>query len=85
MKLTAERGANVETWIYVVDDKKEQSLLGDADARALGIVTLDLKGSPPRKSDIEVINKIEYEKLNNGNFLLMSLEKLFLEVKHKRK
>ena len=63
VKLTAERGANVETWIYVVDDKKEQSLLGEADARALGIVTLDLKGSPPNKCNTEVINKIEYEKL----------------------
>ena len=64
VKLTAERGAATETWIYVVDDKKEQSLLGEADAIALGIVTLDLKGSPPHKSDAEVINKIEYGQLS---------------------
>ena len=28
----AERGAKIETWIYVVDDSIEQSLLGESDA-----------------------------------------------------
>ena len=29
VKLTAERGATIDTWAYVVDDKREQSLLGE--------------------------------------------------------
>jgi hypothetical protein len=27
VKLTAERGASIDTWVYVVDDKRETSLL----------------------------------------------------------
>ena len=57
VKLTAERGASIETWIYVVDDKRETSLLGEADAIGLGIVKLALKGSAS-----EVVRKIEYER-----------------------
>ena len=53
--LTAERGAEIETWVYVVDDQKESSLLGETDAIRLGIVKLDLKGSKE-----EIVNKIEY-------------------------
>ena len=66
VKLTAERGAVVETWIYVVDDKREQSLLGEADAIALGIVTLDLKGSANNQDKTEQVNKIEYEKMSSS-------------------
>ena len=55
--LTAERGAQIETWAYIVDDKKEQSLLGEGDATRLGIVTLDLKGA-----DTEVVKSISYTK-----------------------
>ena len=36
--LTAERSAKIETWVYVVNDKREQSLLGESDAVRLGIV-----------------------------------------------
>ena len=54
--LKAERGATIETWVYIVDDKREQSLLGEADAIGLGIVKLDLRGS-----DAETVNKLEYE------------------------
>ena len=56
--LTAERGATVDTWAYVVDDKREQSLLGEGDAIGLGIVKLDLKGSMP-----ETVQKLEYERM----------------------
>ena len=55
MNITAERGASIETWVYVVDDHREQSLLGESDAVRLGIVTLDLKGS-----EEEIVNKVEY-------------------------
>ena len=57
VKLTAERGATITTWAYVVDDKREQSLLGEGDAIGLGIVKLDLKGSVP-----ETVKKVQYEK-----------------------
>ena len=43
--LTAEKGAKIDTWVYVVNDKREQSLLGESDAVRIGIVELDLKGS----------------------------------------
>ena len=62
VKLTAERGASIETWVYVVDDKREQSLLGEGDAIGLGIVKLDLKGAVA-----EVVNKIEYERVQDSD------------------
>ena len=55
MTLTAERGAKIDTWVYVVNDKREQSLLGESDAVRLGIVKLDLKGSTE-----EVIGQVSY-------------------------
>ena len=45
MTLTAERGAKIDAWVYVVNDKRKQSLLGESDAVRLCIVKLDLKGS----------------------------------------
>ena len=53
--LTAQRGAKITTWVYVVDDPKEQSLLGEEDATRLGIVTLDALGAP-----CEVVKQISY-------------------------
>jgi len=44
--LTAKRGAKITTWVYVVNDPNEQSLLGEEDATRLGIVTLDVLGAP---------------------------------------
>ena len=58
--LTAERGATINTWVYIVDDKREQSLLGEGDAIRLGIVKLDLKGA-----DTEVVKKMEYTRKAN--------------------
>ena len=43
--LKSMNGAQIETWVYVVDDKKEQSLLGKEDAMRLGIVTIQLNGA----------------------------------------
>ena len=50
--LQAENGAEIETWIYVVNNKNEQSLFGKADAIRLGIVQLNLKGA-----ETEVVKK----------------------------
>ena len=55
VSLTAERGAKIDTWVYVVNDKREQSLLGESDAVRLGIVKLDLKGLTE-----EVIGRVSY-------------------------
>ena len=41
--------------MYVVNDKREQSLLGESDAVRLGVVKLDLKGSTE-----EVIGRVSY-------------------------
>ena len=43
--MKAEAGAEISTWIYIHKSNTEKSLLGERDARRLGIVTLNLKGS----------------------------------------
>ena len=43
--LQRENGAEIKSWIYVVNDKNECSLLGEIDAIRLGIVTINLKGA----------------------------------------
>ena len=53
--LTAQRGAKITTWVYVVDDPKEQSLLGEEDATRLGIVKLDVLGAQE-----EVVQQISF-------------------------
>ena len=53
--LTAERGAKIDAWVYVVNDKREQLFLGESDAVRLGIVKLDLKGSTK-----EVMGRVSY-------------------------
>ena len=41
--LTSENGARLRKLVYVNDDPREQSLLGERDARRLGIVHLNLR------------------------------------------
>ena len=53
VELQAENGAKIKTWVYVVNDKQEQCLLGSNDAERLGIVTINLKGA-----QAEVVNCI---------------------------
>ena len=38
-KLTMDKGATRETWVYVVDGYRLEALLGDKDAEELGIFT----------------------------------------------
>ena len=60
MTVTAERRAKIDTWVYDVNDKREQSFLSESDAVRLGIVKSDLKGSTE-----EVIGRVSYlPKLN---------------------
>ena len=51
--LTAEAGASITTWVYIVKDHKEQSLLGKGDGERLGIIKLNPKGAAA-----EVVNRI---------------------------
>ena len=55
VELQAENGATIKTWVYVVNDKREQCLLGESDAVRLGIVTINLKGAD---REVEVVNRI---------------------------
>ena len=50
MTLTAEKGAKIDTWVYVLNDKREQSILGECDTVCLGTVKLDLKTSKSFRS-----------------------------------
>ena len=61
--LTAENGAQIDTWVYVNNDPKEQSLLGERDARRLGIVKLNLKGENEAVilDEDEDVRNIEYK------------------------
>ena len=54
--LTAEKGASINTWVYVVNSQKETSLLGESDAVRLGIVAINLQGA---ETEV-VIRKVEY-------------------------
>ena len=45
--LQAAKGAKQETYIYIVDDTKVESLLGREDCIALGILHITPQGSPP--------------------------------------
>ena len=55
VELTAEAGASIRTWVYVVKDKKEQSLLGKNDGERLGIIKLN-----PQGATAEVVNRLTH-------------------------
>ena len=42
--LRLDKGANKETWVYVVDGYRPEALLGDRDAEDLGIISLHKDG-----------------------------------------
>ena len=64
----AEKGATIESYVYVIDDKQEQSLLGEQDVICLGIVKLHPQGaaeavSPDKpESEAQVSRRISYPK-----------------------
>ena len=66
--LRAEKGATIESYVYVVYDKWEQSLLGEQDAIHLGIVKLHPQGaaeavSPVNpESEAQISRRISYPK-----------------------
>jgi hypothetical protein len=53
LTLTAEAGAQITTWVFVLMDHKERSLLGKSDRERLGIIHLS-----PRGALTEVINQV---------------------------
>ena len=52
--ITTEKGAQVDTWIYLVKgDKRFQPLLGDIDATALGFLSFKPEGREPTSQEKE--------------------------------
>ena len=45
VRLQAKAGATITTFVYINDDDKDSSLLGERDALRLGIVKINLHGS----------------------------------------
>ena len=45
IQLQAQAGALITTYVYINDDNRDSSLLGERDALRLGIVTINLEGS----------------------------------------
>ena len=45
VKLTAQKGAQIDAYVYIIDDPKEQSLLGEEDAKKLSIAILNPEGA----------------------------------------
>ena len=76
MTLTAERGAKIDAWVYVVNDKREQSLIGESDAVRLGIMKSDLKGSTE-----EVMGRVSKPNQNLTYLPVVS----FQVIKHRKK
>ena len=76
MYLTSENGAQIKTWVYVNDDPREQSLLGECDARRLGIVHLNLKGSDKEvvleENNIESLKRVSYSRKTKGSGAIVS-------------
>ena len=58
--LCAENGATIESYIYVIDNKWEQSLLGEKDAICLGIVKLHPQGASEHYLQINLNQKPRY-------------------------
>ena len=59
--MRSENGAVINTWVYIVNSFKELSLLGEADAVRLGIVTINLKGASEEVDvkNVEFLTKSE--------------------------
>ena len=51
MNITAEKGAQVDTFVYILDDEREQLLFGKEDALRLGMVRLQPEGASPEASE----------------------------------
>ena len=58
MNLSSEHGANIQTNVYILDDEREQSLLGKQDAIRLGIIKIDPKGAAYEIVDSQTVNHI---------------------------
>ena len=66
VNLTALKGAKIDKYVYIIDDPKEQSLLGEEDAKRLGLVKLNPKGATHEViSPAETIKCISYPTKSN--------------------
>ena len=64
VKMRAENGAEIETWVFIHKSRTETSLLGKEDALRLGIVKLNLKGEKT-----EVVLTSNEETIRNVSFV----------------
>ena len=62
--MTSINGATIESYVYIVDDAHEKSLLGKEDALRLRIISLNPDGaqSEVHSNDVEVMNRISWLK-----------------------
>ena len=58
-KLEAARGAQTDTWVYVVAGTRPEPLLGEKDAEELGIITFDPAGRSATEEDVVAVRKVE--------------------------
>ena len=55
-EIRTEKGARRRSWVYIVGGHKPETLLGDRDAEALGIVLFDSEGRDPTFSELDEEN-----------------------------
>ena len=70
--VTCENGASITTWVCVNDDPKEQSLLGKADVRRLGIVHLNPKGAEKEVELDEPVQRVNYSRKSKNKCDIVS-------------
>ena len=58
VQLRAKAGALITTYVYVMDDDTETSLLGKRDAQRLGIVKIDLRGE---ETEVNLEGEAKYD------------------------
>ena len=72
VEMKARAGAKIDTYVYVNDDDKDSSLLGEDDAKRLGIVKINLNGAAHEvvqdeaefESETEIARRIKQNKLS---------------------
>ena len=57
--IRTRKGARRRSWVYIVGGHKPEPLLGDRDAKALGIVTFNSEGREPEQSELEEVHVVQ--------------------------
>ena len=83
MKLKAVNGAEIETYCYINDDAKEESLLGESDAMRLGIIEINAQGAEEEIQINRVRQNRKREMEQDGKQLTLADQKRVDEVMNK--